>query len=101
MYWLPAALFVDGGVLYSNEGTTQGDSLAVSFYALAIPLFSKGCPIKALFKLGMLMMLPPTGNLLIFTVMVKSGLSAGASVWLFTQCRENLACCEGTVFRSC
>jgi len=39
MYRLPAALFVDGDVLYSNEGTTQGDSLAMPFYALAtIPL---------------------------------------------------------------
>ena len=31
----PAALFVDGDVLYSNEGATQGDPLAMLFYALA------------------------------------------------------------------
>ena len=34
-YRSPAALFVDGDVLYSNEGTTQGDPLAMPFYALA------------------------------------------------------------------
>ena len=30
----PAALFVDGDVLYSNEGTTQGNPLAMLFYVL-------------------------------------------------------------------
>ena len=32
-YRSPAALFVDGDVLYSNEGTTHGDPLAMPFYA--------------------------------------------------------------------
>ena len=41
-YRSPAALFVDGDVLYSNEGTTQGDPLAMPFYALAtLPLIRK------------------------------------------------------------
>ena len=41
-YRKPACLFVDGDVLYSEEGTTQGDPLAKPFYALAIvPLIRK------------------------------------------------------------
>ena len=41
-YHSPAALFVDGDVLYSNEGTTKGDPLAMLFYALAtLPLIHK------------------------------------------------------------
>ena len=35
-YCSPAGLFVDGDVLYSTEGTTQGDPLAMPFYALAL-----------------------------------------------------------------
>ena len=32
-------MYVDGSVLYSNEGTTQGDPFAMPFYALAtLPL---------------------------------------------------------------
>ena len=38
----PACLFVDGDVLYSEEGTTQGDPLAIPLYALAtVPLIKK------------------------------------------------------------
>jgi len=41
-YRAPTELFVDGDVLYSSEGTTQGDSLAMPMYALAtIPLIKK------------------------------------------------------------
>jgi len=41
-YSHPACLFVDGDILYSEEGTTQGDPLAMPFYALAtVPLIKK------------------------------------------------------------
>jgi len=41
-YRHPACLFVDGDTLYSEEGTTQGDPLAMPFYALAtVPLTKK------------------------------------------------------------
>ena len=41
-YRHPACLYVDGDILYSEEGTTQGDPLAMPFYALAtVPLIQK------------------------------------------------------------
>ena len=41
-YRAPTELFVDGDVLYSCEGTTQGDPLAMSMYALAaVPIIKR------------------------------------------------------------
>jgi len=40
-YRYPACLFVDGDILYSEEGTTQGDPLAMPFYALVTIHFIK------------------------------------------------------------
>ena len=36
IYRVPAQLFVDGQTLMSNEGTTQGDPLAMAMYGLAV-----------------------------------------------------------------
>ena len=41
-YHHPVSLHVDGDIIYSNEGTTQGDPLTIPFYALAIiPLIQR------------------------------------------------------------
>ena len=41
-YRAPTKLFVDGDVLYSSEGITQGDPFAMPMYAVAtIPLIKK------------------------------------------------------------
>ena len=41
-YRAPSELYVDGDVLFSQEGTTQGDLLAMPMYTLAtIPLIKK------------------------------------------------------------
>ena len=46
-YRSPAVVFVDGVVLYSIEGITLGDPLAMPFYALAtIPLIQKNSVIQ-------------------------------------------------------
>lgn len=47
-YRANAELFIDGTTLYSQEGTTQGDPLAMAFYALATVPLSKACKVERL-----------------------------------------------------
>ena len=89
-YCLPA-LFVGGGVLYSNEGTTQGDPLAMPFYALAtIPLLQR--LLKSVIHTWYMDDASACADLLLWS------LSWGLSLAIFPML-GNLACCEGTVFR--
>lgn len=45
-YSKPAQLFVDNQVLLSEEGTTQGDPLAMAFYALATVPLAQRCGVE-------------------------------------------------------
>ena len=47
-YRADAELFIEGTTIYSQEGTTQGDPLAMAFYALATVPLSKACKIEQL-----------------------------------------------------
>ena len=47
-YRCHAPLFVGGGVIYSHEGTTQGDPLAMAMFAIAVrPLIDRTAPTGA------------------------------------------------------
>ena len=48
VYWEDPPLFVGGDVLWSREGTTQGDPLAMAMFAIAIrPLIERVAPSRA------------------------------------------------------
>ena len=49
-------LFIDGDTLFSQEGTIQGDPLAMAMYAVAITLFIKSLKMMKHSRFGFLMM---------------------------------------------
>ena len=62
-YHADAQLFVDGEVIYSTEGTTQGDPLTMAMYTIAtIPLIHKLDKLSQVKQVWLLMMPLPVAN---------------------------------------